>query len=95
MIVHWTRRAESDLFEQCSHIAESDPVLTARLGREILSMVDGLRDFPPRGRPGRVEGTRELVLPGLPWIGVYAVAEGRVVILRLLHGAQAHPERRS
>lgn len=91
MIVHWTRRAEDDLFGQCGHIAESDPILAARLGRDILSMVEGLRDFPLRGRPGRVEGTRELVLPGLPWIAVYAVADGRVVILRLVHGARACP----
>jgi toxin ParE1/3/4 len=91
MTVRWTRRAENDLFDQCGHIAKSDPPLAIRLGGDILSLVEGLRDFPLRGRPGRVEGTRELVLSGLPWIVVYAVVDGRVVILRLLHGAQAYP----
>lgn len=91
MIIRWTRKAEADLFEQCGHIAKDDPTLASRIGSEIFSAVEGLADFPFRGRSGRVDGTRELVLAGLPWIAVYAVTDSMVVILRLLHGAQAYP----
>lgn len=90
MIIRWTRRAEADLFDQCDHIAKDDPNLAARIA-EIFATVEGLSEFPYRGRPGRVDGTRELVLAGLPWIAVYAVTDSMVVVLRLLHGAQAYP----
>lgn len=65
--------------------------VTARIGAAIFATVEGLGEFPYRGRAGRVDGTRELVLAGLPWIAIYAVTDTMVVILRLLHGAQAYP----
>ncbi|NFV82131.1 type II toxin-antitoxin system RelE/ParE family toxin [Magnetospirillum aberrantis] len=91
MNVRWTRRAEADLTDQCDHIAKEDPALAARIGADIFATVEGLSDFPFRGRAGRVDGTRELVLAGLPWIAVYAVTDSTVIILRLLHGAQTYP----
>jgi toxin ParE1/3/4 len=47
------------------------------------------------GRPGRVEGTRELAFPPLPYIAVYEIAGDRdeVRLLRILHGAQQWPQR--
>ena len=83
--------AEADLADQCDHIAKDDPTLAARIGGDIFRTIQGLSDFPLRGRPGRVDGTRELVLAGLPWIAVYAVTDSTIVVLRLLHGAQAYP----
>ncbi len=91
MIIRWTRKAEADLADQCDHIAKDDPVLAARIGGDIFRTIQGLSDFPLRGRSGRVDGTRELVLAGLPWIAVYAVTDSTIVVLRLLHGAQAYP----
>lgn len=91
MIIRWTLKAETDLADQCDHIAKDDPVLAARIGGDIFRTIQRLSDFPLRGRPGRVDGTRELVLAGLPWIAVYAVTDSTIVVLRLLHGAQAYP----
>lgn len=91
MIIRWTGKAEADLFQHCDHIAKDDLALARQIGREILSAIEGLADFPYRGRSGRVEGTRELILAGLPWVAVYAVTESAVVVLRLLHGAQDYP----
>lgn len=91
MSIRWTQRAEADLTTQCDHIAKDDPALAAKIGMDIFATVSGLNDFPFRGRSGRVEGTRELVFPGLPWITAYAVTDSAIVILRLLHGAQAYP----
>lgn len=91
MKVRWTGNAEHDLMAQCAHVASEDPVLADRIGGEVLMRVGGLADHPYRGRSGRVDGTRELPLPGLPWIAVYAIDDDAVVILRLLHGAQSWP----
>jgi plasmid stabilization system protein ParE len=49
-----------------------------------------LRAFPNRGRPGRVQGTRELVLMR-PFLAVYEVHEEEVQVLRILHGARQWP----
>jgi toxin ParE1/3/4 len=50
-----------------------------------------LTHFRTAGRPGRVEGTRELVLAPLPFVAVYEVLENEVQVLRILHGAQQWP----
>jgi plasmid stabilization system protein ParE len=43
------------------------------------------------GRPGRISGTRELVITGTPFVAVYRVRADAVEILRFLHGAQRFP----
>jgi toxin ParE1/3/4 len=43
------------------------------------------------GRPGRVSGTRELVIPGTPYIVPYRVRGGKLEILRILHATQRWP----
>jgi len=47
--------------------------------------------MPYRGRYGRLDNTRELVIPRLPYIIVYQVLEERLVILNVLHGAWRWP----
>ena len=54
--------------------------------------IDGLRQFPERGQPGRVPGTRELVVPRSPFVVPYRVRGRRVEILGILHGARAWPD---
>jgi plasmid stabilization system protein ParE len=44
------------------------------------------------GRPGRVPGTRELVISDTPFIAAYAIEKARIVILAVYHGAQQWPE---
>jgi plasmid stabilization system protein ParE len=48
--------------------------------------------FVESGLPGRVDGTRELVIDRIPYIAAYRVAGVSVQILRVLHGAQQRPE---
>jgi toxin ParE1/3/4 len=47
-----------------------------------------LRKFPHRGRPGAVEGTRELLHERLPYIVAYRVREDDVEILHIWHASQ-------
>jgi plasmid stabilization system protein ParE len=46
-----------------------------------------LLTFPNRGRPGKREDTRELVLAPLPYVVVYTVRDDVVFVVRILHGA--------
>ena len=61
------------------------------MGDAIEAAVSRLADFPESARPGRVPGTRELVVPATPFIVVYRIEATDVVILRILHGAQKWP----
>ena len=56
--------------------------------RAIYKAPSALLSFPHRGRPGKKENTRELVLSPLPYIVVYRIAGDAVHILRVLHGAR-------
>jgi len=58
----------------------------------ISAAVASLEKAPGIGRPGRVEGTRELVIDRTPYIAAYSIAGDIVRVLRMLHGAQLWPE---
>lgn len=50
-----------------------------------------LLTFPYRGRQGKKQGTRELVLSSLPYVVVYQVSGDVIDVARILHGAQNGP----
>ena len=54
----------------------------------VLHSVERLASFPNSGRAGQVEGTRELVVPGLPYIVVYTCDDTDVSIVGVFHGAR-------
>lgn len=64
------------------------------MGDAIEAAVSQLVRMPRSGRAGKVAVTRELVVPRTPYVIVYRVYTDRVVILRLLHGAQRWPPHR-
>jgi len=47
---------------------------------------------PYLGRPGRVTGTRELVVTSTPFIVAYQVVDDRIEILAVFHGARIWPD---
>ncbi len=91
MQVRWTTAAASDLENIADYLFEKTPENAARLIREICDAVFALRIYPNRGRPGKKSGTRELVLPALPYIVVYKVEGDVLHIARILHGAPQWP----
>ena len=91
MNVEWLPSAARTLENQLSYIAERDPRAAVDMGDAIEVAVSRLADFPESARPGRVPGTRELVVPATPFIVVYRIETTGVVILRVLHGAQKWP----
>ena len=94
MKVLWLDRAEADLDEILDYLVGHDPGAAVRNYQFIRHRVGLLGDYPGLGRPGRVVGTRELVIPQTPYVVAYTVdqASDAVVILRVLHGARLWPE---
>ncbi len=93
MRVRWLRTALHNLEDEAAYIAEDDPAAAARTVDRIRPAVDHLSDHPEIGRPGRVAGTRELVVPGTPYVIPYRVQGDQVEILRVFHGARRSPRR--
>jgi addiction module RelE/StbE family toxin len=99
MRVCWTDPAQTDLIGILQYIARDNPAAAERVGRRLVGAVASLAEQPRRGRPGRVEGTRELVIPRLPYIVIYKIVEGplrpagEIAVMRVLHGARQWPAR--
>ncbi len=69
-------------------IARDDLDATRRVIQRIRASIDRLGAFPRSDRRGERVGTLELVVPGLPYIVVYRIAEDVVQILGAFHAAQ-------
>ena len=93
MRVKWLRAARANLEAAAGYVAEDSPASAERLVLRILEAVDQLKTHPAVGRPGRVPGTRELVVSGTPYIVPYRVRAGTVEIIRVFHAARRWPEK--
>lgn len=89
--VKWLRQALANLDQAAAFIAQDDPAAASRMVLRIEQAVAQLARHPDMGRPGRVASTRELVVPGTPYLIPYRVAGNDLEILRVLHGAQLWP----
>ena len=91
MQLRWTAAAAEDLEHIADYLFEKTPQNAAQLMRRIYDAPSLLKTFPHRGRPGKKQGTRELVIPSLPYMVVYQVAGDVLFIVRILHAAQDWP----
>jgi len=89
--VAWTRSATRDLEAIGDFIDRDDSQAAARTVRRILERADILAAHPLLGRPGRVAGTRELVVVGTPFVIPYRVVGDLVEIIAVFHGARRWP----
>lgn len=89
--VRWLKRALANLEAEAEYISRDSHAAAQRLVMAIEQAVHLLASHPALGRPGRVEGTRELVVAGTPYIIPYRVREGRVEVLRVFHAARKWP----
>ena len=92
MKIKWVRLALTDLDEAAAFISQDNPQAAKRIVKRIRDAVRLLSDQPDAGRPGRVHGTRELVIADTPFILPYRVVQNTVQILRVLHGSRSWPE---
>ena len=93
MRVVWLRRAIRDLEAVRDFVARDKPEGAQRLARRLRKAVDVLAEQPGIGRPGRVPGTRELVVTNTPYLIPYRVRDQIIEILRVLHAARRWPEK--
>jgi toxin ParE1/3/4 len=91
MEVRWLEDALADITGIHRYIAADDPRAAGRVVTRIQAAVRLLGELPHRGRPGRWPGTRELIIPGTPYLVPYRVKGDLVEILRVLHGARRWP----
>ena len=88
--LEWKAPAIADLLAIVDYISDDNPDAALALIDEIQGKVAQLPAHPKRCRPGRVKGTRELVVrPN--YIVVYAETTSAVTVLRVLHAAQMWP----
>jgi toxin ParE1/3/4 len=91
MQVRWSTAATQDLFQIIEYIRKENAPAAQRVGKTIYENISSLSSFPHRGRIGRLEGTRELPVPSLPFLVVYRVTQDAVEIAGVIHGAQRWP----
>jgi len=89
--VNWLGAARANLIAVSEYIAQDNPDASAKTVVAITRAVESLKRFPAAGRPGRVPGTRELVVSGTPYIVPYRVRGNIVEVLRVLHSSRKWP----
>jgi toxin ParE1/3/4 len=82
----------NDRIEIFDYIAGDSVAAATKVDAAIAAKAEQLTEFPESGRPGRVPGTRELIITGLPYRLIYRVRGDEAFILRALHGAQQWPD---
>ena len=91
--VRWLRRALENLDEEAGYISKDSPRMAAEFVLHIQGSAAMLAEHPNLGRPGRIAGTRELVVTRFSYILPYRVRGDTVEILRVFHTARKWPSR--
>ena len=92
MRVEWSTFAQADRDAIFDYIEADNPKAAIVIDDRSRRHIEQLRNFPESGRPGRIGGTRELVIDRTPYIAAYRITGDTVRILRVLHGARRWPE---
>ncbi|MDO5087373.1 MAG: type II toxin-antitoxin system RelE/ParE family toxin [Comamonadaceae bacterium] len=90
MRLAWTRHAEEDRLRIWEYIAADNPPAAAQMDALFGQAAERLRAHPKLGAPGRIAGTRELVVHA-SYRMVYEQDAGGVLILALVHTARQWP----
>lgn len=93
MRVRWLRKALRNLDDEASYIAADSPDAAQLVVQRALEAVAMLPEQPGMGRPGRVPGTRELVVLKTRYVVPYRVRGQTLEILRVFHTSRRLPER--
>lgn len=91
MSIVWSPRAIEHVAHLREYIARDNPKAANRIARVLLEAVERIAKLPNLGRPGRVAGTRELVVAGTPYIIPYRLRGDRLEIVAVFHARQKWP----
>jgi addiction module RelE/StbE family toxin len=88
MRIRWTPPAVADMESISDYLKNHRPQYRHPTMRKLYQGIQSLKDAPYRGRPGLVEGTRELLFAPMPYVIVYSAREGSIEIWRIYHTSQ-------
>lgn len=75
-----------------AYVAEDNAAAADRLMDDILHSVRQLAVHPLAGREGRVKKTREMVIPGTPYVVAYRINDADVVqVVAVIHRKRRWP----
>jgi toxin ParE1/3/4 len=89
--LRWTPRAVADLEQIADYLLAVNPKSWKRLLSRLQIAIDYLLQFPHMGKAGLVEGTREFVLSGTPYILVFRLKHDVVQIVSVRDGRMQLP----
>ncbi|MEP6880031.1 MAG: type II toxin-antitoxin system RelE/ParE family toxin [Nitrosospira sp.] len=92
MRIIWSQQARLDLQQIYGHILPDSPKAARQLHERIRECILPSAETPQIGRPGRVPGTREMVISGTCYIVPYRIVGNTLQILRVYHTARQWPE---
>jgi len=95
MQVKWLKKALQNLDAEAEYIAQDDPEAARQVVQRIVDAINLLPDNPALGHPGRIHGTRELVVPNTRYIVPYRVRPrlNYIEILCVFHTSRRLPQR--
>lgn len=92
MKLNYTPQAVSDLDIIHAYIAEDNPRAADQVIARVLQAMTILETYPLVGRAGRIDGTREWSISGLPYVGIYTLPdEINVDVIAILHTSRQFP----
>ena len=94
MQIKWLIKALANLDEEAEYISRDDPAMARKVVQQIHETVCLLAKNPSLGRPGRIFGTRELVIPDTRYLVHYRVIPRQkcIEVLRIFHTSRKPPE---
>lgn len=94
MQIKWLMKALQNLDAEAEYIAQDNPEAASLVVQRIVDAVNHLSDNPAMGHPGRVHGTRELIVPNTRYLVPYRVKPRleRIEILRVFHTSRKPPK---
>jgi toxin ParE1/3/4 len=91
MRIRWTPPAVADMQSISDYLKEHHPHYRQPTMRKLYETIRALKGAPYRGRPGRIEGTREILFQPMPYIAVYRIHEQSIEVWRIHHTSQGRP----
>lgn len=90
MLLEWKPMALMDRENIMDYISQDNPQAAIALDDEFEMAAKRVCDSPDRYRPGRVKGTREIVVRP-HYILIYQTEKDVLMVLRILHVARQWP----
>jgi toxin ParE1/3/4 len=89
--IGWSELAVEHLRSAYEYIAADNAPAAEGVLSRIFAAAEALERYPEMGRLGRIEGTRELVVSGTPFVIAYRSTGTKLEVLAVMHAARKWP----